>query len=47
MPPVRSLASKYCAYVVILILLLGEIMLIYSCCAIKGLIYIIIVALSS
>jgi hypothetical protein len=47
MPFVRSLAFKYCAYVVALILSLGEIMPIYSCCTVKGLVCIIIIALSS
>ena len=43
MPPVRSLAFKYCAYIVAVILLLSKIMPIYSCCAKKKLVYIIII----
>ena len=45
MPLVRSLASKRCAYVVAVILLLSKIMPIYSCCVLKGLVCIIIIAL--
>ena len=45
MPLVRSLASECCTYIIALILLLGEIMPIYSCCVKKGLVYIIIAAL--
>jgi hypothetical protein len=44
MPFIRSLASERYAQVVALILLLGEIMPTYSCCAVKGLVYIIIIA---
>ena len=44
MPPIRSLASERRAYIVAVILLLGEIMLIYSCCAKKKLVYITIAA---
>ena len=44
MPSVRSLASKRCTYVVAVILLLSKIMPTYSCCVLKGLIYIIIIA---
>ena len=44
MPPVRSLVSKYCAYVVFIILLLGEIMPLYSYCAEKKLVYVVITA---
>ena len=47
MPLVRSLASKRAAYyfkLVAVILLLGKIMPTYSCCAEKGLVYIIIIA---
>jgi hypothetical protein len=44
MPFIRFLAFKRRAYIVVLILLLGEIMPTCSCCAVKGLIYIIIVA---
>ena len=47
MPPIRSLASKYRAYIVSVILLLGEIIPIYSRYAEKKLVYIIIVALFS
>ena len=47
MPSIRSSAFKYYAYVVAVILLLGEIMSIYSCCVEKKLVYIIIVAPSS
>ena len=41
---VRSSASKRRAYVVAVILLLSEIMPTYSCCVLKGLIYIAIIA---
>ena len=44
MPPVRSLASERRAYVVAIILLLGEIMPTCSCYVLKGLVYIIIIA---
>ena len=44
MPPIRSLASKRRACVVVVILLLGEIMPIYSRYAEKKLVYIIITA---
>ena len=44
MPPVRFLASKRCIYIVAVIFLLGEIMPIYSCCAKKKLVYVIIIA---
>ena len=47
MPPVRSLASKHYAYIILVILLLGEIMPIYSRCAEKKLVCIIIIALFS
>ena len=47
MPSVRSLVSKHHAYIVILILLLGEFMPSYSYYTIKGLVYIAIIALSS
>ena len=47
MPFIKSLVSAYCAYVVALILLLGEIMPIYSYCTEKRLVYIIITALFS
>ena len=43
MPPVRFLASKYRAYIIAVILLLGEIMPIYSRCAKKKLVYITII----
>ena len=45
MPLVRFLASERCTCVVAMIFLLGEIMPIYSCCVLKGLVYIIIIAL--
>ena len=44
MPPIRSLASECCAYTVILILLLGVIIFMYSCYTEKKLVYITIVA---
>ena len=44
MPPVRSLASKRHAYIVIVILLLGEIMPSYSCYKEKKLVCVIIAA---
>jgi hypothetical protein len=50
MPPVRSLAFKHlacCSKLVAVILLLSKIMPACSCCAKKGLIYIIIMALFS
>ena len=50
MPFIRSLVSKYstcCSKLVAVILLLGEIIPAYSCCIKKGLVYIIITALSS
>jgi hypothetical protein len=47
MPFIKSLASKCCAYIVALILLLNEIMPIYSCCTLKGLVYVIIITLFS
>ena len=43
---IRSLISKCCAYIVILILLLGVIMPIYFYYTEKGLVYIIIIDLS-
>ena len=42
MPFIRSLASKRCAYVIAIILLLSEIMPTYSRCVLKGLVYITI-----
>ena len=45
MPFVKSLASKRCAYMVIIILLLSKIMPTYSYCVLKGLVYIAIIAL--
>jgi hypothetical protein len=42
MPLIRSLASKYYAYIVVLILLFSEIIFTYSYCAVKGLVYIAI-----
>ena len=50
MPPIRSSASKrltYCSKLVAIILLLSEIILTYSYYTIKGLVYIIIIALSN
>ena len=44
MPFVRSLAFKRRAYVVAVIFLLSKIMPTYSCCVLKGLVYIIIIA---
>ena len=45
MPFVRSLASERRAYIVAVILLLGEIIFTYSRCVLKGLVYIVIIAL--
>ena len=47
MPPIRSLVSECCAYIVSVILLLSEIMPSYSHYKKKKLVYIIITALSS
>ena len=47
MPLIRSLASAYRTHVVALIFLLGKIIPIYSYCAKKRLIYVVIAALSS
>jgi hypothetical protein len=47
MPFIRSLASKYYAYIIVLILLLSEIMPTCSHYTVKGLIYITITALFS
>ena len=47
MPFIRSLALAYYFYIVVLILLLGEIIPIYSCYAKKKLIYIAIAVLFS
>ena len=44
MPFIRSSASECCAYIISVILLLGEIMPTYSCYAEKKLVYIIIIA---
>ena len=44
MPFVRFLISKRRAYVVAVILLLSEIMPTCSCCVLKGLVYIAIIA---
>ena len=41
---IRSLVSECCACVVLVILLLGEIMPMCSCCVKKKLVYIIIIA---
>ena len=43
MPSIRSLVSKHYAYTVAVILLLGEIILSYSCYKEKKLVYIIII----
>ena len=47
MPPIRSLASACCAYIVLVIFLLGEIMPTYSYYIKKKLVYIAIIALFS
>ena len=47
MPPVRSTASKRYSCVIAVILLLGEVIPIYSCYIEKKLVYIIIAALFS
>ena len=44
MPPVRSSASKRRACVVAVILLLSKIMPTCSCCVLKGLVYVVIIA---
>ena len=44
MPLVRSLVSKRYAYVIAVILSLSKIMPTYSCCVLKGLVCIIIIA---
>ena len=44
MPSIRSLASKCCAYIMAVILLLGKIIPSCSCCEEKKLVYIIIIA---
>ena len=46
MPSVRSLVLKHYAYVILIILLLGKIIPLYSCYIEKKLVYIIITALS-
>ena len=43
MPSVRSLVSKCYARVIAIILLLSKIMPTYSCCVLKGLVYVIII----
>ena len=45
MPFIRSLASKRCTYIVAIIFLLSKIMPTCSYCVLKGLVYIIIIAL--
>ena len=45
MPLIRSLASKRYIYIMAVILLLSKIMPTYSCYMLKGLVYIIIIAL--
>ena len=47
MPFIRSLVSKYHAYIISVILLLDKIMPIYSCCVKKKLVYITIITLFS
>ena len=47
MPFIRFSASKRCICVVAVILLLSKIIPTYSCCVLKGLVYIIIIALFS
>ena len=44
MPFVRSLASKYCTYIVAIILLLSKIIPTYSYYILKGLVYIVIIS---
>ena len=44
MPPVRSLISERCVYIVAVILLLSKIMPTYSCYVLKGLVCIAIIA---
>ena len=46
MPSIRFSASERHAYIIAIILLLGEIIPIYSYCVLKGLVYIIIAASS-
>ena len=43
MPPIRSSVFKRHAYIIAVILLLSKIMPTYSCCVLKGLVYIIII----
>ena len=47
MPPIRSLVSEHCAYIVSIILLFGKIIPLYSHYAKKKLVYIIIITLFS
>ena len=47
MPLIRSFTLERRAYIVAVILLLGEIMPTYFCCVLKGLTYIAIITLSS
>ena len=47
MPPIRSLASKYCVYTIVVILSLSEIIPSYSYYKEKKLVYIIIITPSS
>ena len=47
MPFIRSLASECRTYIVAIILSLSKIMPTYSCYMLKGLVYIIIIALLS
>ena len=43
MPPIRFLASERHTYIVAVILLLSKIISTYSCCVLKGLVYIVII----
>ena len=45
MPPVRSLASECCTYIVAIIFSLSKIIPTYSCYVLKGLVCVIIIAL--
>ena len=47
MPPIKSLAFKHHTYIISFILLFSEIISPYSYCSEKGLVYIVIAALSS
>ena len=45
MPPIRSLVSECCTCIIAIILSLSKIMPTCSCCVLKGLVYITIIAL--